>query len=65
MSVTNAVTLIGVVGPLLMSALLMRYSGVGPLEKQMHRHKPDYAGYAARTSAFFPRPPRSGAKVSA
>ncbi|MEY2399348.1 MAG: hypothetical protein QOJ00_2522 [Actinomycetota bacterium] len=58
-SLTNAVTLIGIVAPLVMSVLLMRYSGVGPLEKQMHRTKPKYADYVARTSAFFPRPPRA------
>ena len=57
-SVANAVTVLGVIGPLVMSFLLMRYSGVGPLEKQLHRSKPEYADYVSRTSAFFPAPPR-------
>jgi steroid 5-alpha reductase family enzyme len=55
-SLANAVTVIGIVGPLVMSFLLMRYSGVGPLERQMQRRKPDYAAYAARTNTFFPGP---------
>lgn len=57
-SVTSTPTAVGVVGPIVMSVLLMRVSGVGPLEKQLHRTKPKYADYVARTSAFFPRPPR-------
>ncbi len=64
-SLVNPVTLLGLVGPIVMSILLMRYSGVGPLEKQMHRTKPQYKDYVARTSGFFPRPPRTSAKVSA
>lgn len=49
----------GVIGPLVMSALLMRYSGVGVLEKSIGTRRPGYAEYARRTSTFFPRPPRS------
>lgn len=47
-----------VVGPLLMSVLLMRVSGVGLLEKDIAARRPGYADYVRRTSAFFPRPPR-------
>lgn len=46
-----------VFSPLIMSALLMRYSGVGPLEQTIRRRRPDYERYAATTSTFFPRPP--------
>lgn len=46
------------VSPLLMSALLMRFSGVGLLERHMST-RPGYAEYAARTNAFFPGPARS------
>ncbi|MFP3905544.1 MAG: DUF1295 domain-containing protein [Acidimicrobiales bacterium] len=49
----------GVVGPLVMSALLMKYSGVGVLEKSIGKRRPGYAEYARRTSTFFPRPPRA------
>ena len=45
--------------PLLMTFLLMRVSGVTLLEKGLQESKPGYAEYVARTSAFFPRRPRS------
>lgn len=57
-SLSNPVTALAAVGPVVMSILLMRYSGVGPLEKQLHRTKPEYKEYVARTSAFFPAPPK-------
>ncbi len=57
-SVSSPITLVAVIGPLIMSVLLMRVSGVGPLEKQLHATKPKYQDYVAKTSAFFPRPPR-------
>ena len=46
-----------IAGPVVMSILLMRVSGVTLLEKTMSK-RPGYAQYAARTSAFFPRPPK-------
>jgi steroid 5-alpha reductase family enzyme len=49
-----------VVGPLLMSFLLLRVSGVAMLEKTITGRRPGYAEYIRRTSAFFPRPPRRG-----
>jgi steroid 5-alpha reductase family enzyme len=45
------------VGPLVMSVLLMKVSGVALLERGQLARKPDYADYVARTPAFFPRPP--------
>jgi steroid 5-alpha reductase family enzyme len=47
------------VGPLAMSVLLIRVSGVPMLEKTIGRRRPGYAEYVDRTSAFFPRPPRA------
>jgi steroid 5-alpha reductase family enzyme len=47
-----------IVGPLVMSTLLIRVSGKGLLEARMIE-RPGYADYVARTSGFFPRPPRS------
>ncbi|MCQ4205632.1 DUF1295 domain-containing protein [Streptomyces longispororuber] len=47
----------GAVSPLLMSLLLTRGSGKRLLERHMAR-RPGYAEYAARTSGFFPLPPR-------
>lgn len=46
-----------VVGPLVMSFLLLRVSGVTLLEQGM-KSRPGYEDYVRRTSAFFPRPPR-------
>ena len=46
------------ISPLVMSVLLLRVSGVTLLEQSMSR-RPGWAEYARRTSAFFPRPPRS------
>lgn len=47
------------VGPLVMSVLLMRVSGVGLLEKGLKQRRPGYQDYIRRTSTFFPRPPRT------
>ena len=47
-----------IVGPLAMSVLLLRVSGVALLERSIVKRRPDYAAYMTRTSAFFPRPPR-------
>ena len=44
-------------GPVLMTVLLRRVSGVTLLESTM-ASRPGYAEYVARTSAFLPRPPR-------
>ncbi len=47
-----------VVGPIAMTILLMKVSGVTLLEESLHKTKPGYESYAARTNAFFPGPPR-------
>lgn len=47
-------------GPAYIYWLLTRVSGVPLLEAHMHRSRPEaFAAYAARTSVFFPRPPRN------
>ncbi|MFI6344775.1 DUF1295 domain-containing protein [Streptomyces sp. NPDC050560] len=48
---------VGAVSPLVMTALLTRGSGKRLLERRM-ADRPGWAAYAARTSGFFPRPPR-------
>lgn len=48
-----------IVGPLTMTYLLTRLSGVPLLEKKLVRTRPAYADYVARTSNFVPWPPRS------
>ena len=58
-AVVNLPTAFAVVGPILMTTLLLRYSGVPILERGMLRRRPGYSQYVARTSAFVPRPPRN------
>ncbi len=45
-------------GPVLMSVLLLRVSGVTLLERDIGRRRPGYAEYIRRTNAFFPGPRR-------
>ena len=47
-----------VVGPVVMSTLLIRVSGAGLLEKDIGDRRPGYADYVRRTSGFFPWPPK-------
>ncbi|WP_354700722.1 hypothetical protein DSM112329_01008 [Paraconexibacter sp. AEG42_29] len=47
-----------VVGPIVMTVLLVRVSGAGLLEKDIGTRRPGYADYIARTSGFIPLPPR-------
>jgi steroid 5-alpha reductase family enzyme len=44
--------------PIIMSVLLMRVSGVTLLERSLKERRPGYRDYVARTSVFFPWPPR-------
>jgi steroid 5-alpha reductase family enzyme len=53
-------------GPLLMSFLLLRVSGVALLEKDIGERRPAYRDYIRRTNAFFPGPPkRAGDQTAA
>ena len=47
-----------VYAPLMMSFILIRWSGVPMTERGLMKRKPGYARYMERTNAFFPRPPR-------
>jgi len=47
-----------IVGPLIMSFLLLRFSGVRLLERDIGERRPAYAEYVRRTNAFFPGPRR-------
>ena len=48
-----------VLGPIVMTTLLRRVSGVTLLEKSMVKRRPGYEDYVRRTSPFLPRPPRA------
>jgi len=47
-------------GPVLLTFLLTRWSGVPTVEGRMRRKKPDYEAYVARTSGFIPMWPKRG-----
>jgi steroid 5-alpha reductase family enzyme len=46
-----------VLSPIVMSALLIHYSGAGLMEDTIRDRRPGYADYVQRTSVFFPLPP--------
>ncbi len=52
---------LGLIGPAIITFLLIRVSGVAMLEKTLKTTKPGYAEYIANTPAFFPGAPRSRA----
>ena len=52
-------SVIALVGPIVMSILLIRVSGVPMLEHSIAKRRPDYVEYRRTTSAFFPRPPKA------
>ncbi|MDX3386421.1 DUF1295 domain-containing protein [Streptomyces niveiscabiei] len=56
-----AAAAVSAVSPLVMSLLLTRGSGKRLLERHM-ADRPGYAEYRARTSGFFPRPPKRGTR---
>jgi steroid 5-alpha reductase family enzyme len=45
-------------GPLLLTFLLLRVSGIRLLEKDIGKRRPQYADYVLKTNAFFPGPRR-------
>ncbi|BAM87229.1 hypothetical protein S58_12190 [Bradyrhizobium oligotrophicum S58] len=62
LSFDNPWGLASLLAPLLMYWFLVHVTGIPPLEQQMLRSRGDrYRAYQARTSAFFPLPPRDGA----
>ncbi|MEQ1802324.1 MAG: DUF1295 domain-containing protein [Gammaproteobacteria bacterium] len=48
-----------IVGPLLLTFLLLKVSGVALTEKDIAARRPEYQSYIRRTSAFVPLPPRA------
>jgi steroid 5-alpha reductase family enzyme len=53
--------LASVIGPLFLTFTLTRWSGKALLEKGLHKSRPAYADYVARTSGFIPWPPKTKA----
>ncbi len=55
----TAAGLWAVAGPLLLTWLLTRLSGVPMLERSLRKRRPGYEDYIRRTSSFLPWPPKS------
>ena len=53
-----------VLGPIVMSALLIHYSGAGLMEDTIAERRPGYADYVRRTSLFVPWPPLRAKQAS-
>lgn len=49
-----------VAGPLLLTWLLLKFSGAPTIEPHLKKTRPEYADYIRRTSAFVPLPPKRG-----
>ncbi len=47
-----------IVGPILLTYMLLRFSGVALMEETIVERRPEYRDYIARTNAFFPGPPK-------
>jgi len=50
--------MIGIIGPLTITFLILKVSGIPLLEKKMEEN-PDFADYKRKTSVFIPLPPRN------
>jgi steroid 5-alpha reductase family enzyme len=51
-------------GPLLLTYMLMKFSGVPLVEQTIVERRPAYRDYIARTNAFIPGPPKQGMPLS-
>ncbi len=54
----SQIGILGLIGPVLMTFLLVKVSGAALLDRAMLKRKPGYETYVATTSGFIPRPPR-------
>lgn len=54
------VALASLIGPVFLNFTLVKWSGAAMLERSLKKTRPEYADYIARTSSFFPLPPRRG-----
>jgi steroid 5-alpha reductase family enzyme len=49
---------LGIIGPMMITFLILKVSGVPMLERKMQEH-PEFAAYERRVSMFIPLPPRT------
>lgn len=58
-SIAGWVAAASVIGPVFLSFTLLKWSGAPLLERGMRKRRAGYDNYVARTSTFFPWPPKS------
>lgn len=58
---TGGLALASIAGPLMLTFLLVKWSGAALLERRLKRSRPEYEDYIARTSGFIPMPPKKRA----
>lgn len=63
MAVSAPIAVVAIIGPIVMSILLMRVSGVPMLEHSIAKRRPGYAEYIKKTSSFFPRLPKQSERT--
>lgn len=51
------------IGPLLLTIMLFKWSGVRVVENRLNKSRADYASYAANTSALIPWPPKKTKEI--
>ena len=49
---------VGIAGPILITFLLTRWSGIPTVEGRLRRRRPEYEAYVQRTSSLIPMPPK-------
>jgi steroid 5-alpha reductase family enzyme len=54
----SRIGIFGLIGPVVMTILLVKVSGAALLDRAMLKRKPGYEKYITTTSGFIPRPPR-------
>lgn len=54
----TTIGLFAIPGPIVITFLLLTWSGAGLLERRLKRSRPEYEDYVRRTSGFIPMPPR-------
>ncbi len=56
---STPIGIVGLIGPAVITWLLLRVSGVPMLERGLNKNRPGYDEYIQRTSAFVPRRPKA------
>ena len=55
---TGIAGVLSIAGPILITFLLTRWSGIPTVEGRLRRRRPEYEAYVQRTSSLIPMPPK-------